>query len=105
LAVWPIHAIDSTKAVLSDLRVFNKGDWVVRYPQLHEQPQEPPSTTLQRPSSLRRSLSFADDPSSQTEVTAGSQRKGLTRSITLAAAAVAETAEEAGTNPINMPLR
>jgi mitofusin len=35
-----VHAIDSTKAVLGGLRVFNKEDWIVRYPQLRDAHQE-----------------------------------------------------------------
>lgn len=95
-----MNAIDSTKSVLDDLRVFNKAEWVVRYPQLHEQPLETvqSSTTSQPRSSLRRSLSFADDPLSQTEVIVGSTRKGLTRSVTLASIADAEFEEESGTS-------
>ncbi|KAJ7767438.1 transmembrane GTPase fzo1 [Mycena maculata] len=75
-----VDAIDSTKTILSDLRVFNKDDWVVRYPQLREDPASPDGP-------LRRSLSFADDPTSQTPV-----RLGLTRSVTLAS--VSDVKEE-----------
>nr|GAT42991.1 transmembrane GTPase [Mycena chlorophos] len=65
-----VDAIDSTKSILTDIRVFNKDDWVVRYPQLKE-PAAGPET-------LRRSLSFADDPTTQTPV-----RLGPTRSVSL----------------------
>ncbi|KAF7356738.1 Transmembrane GTPase [Mycena venus] len=84
-----VDAIDSTKSILDDLRVFNKDDWVVRYPQLRDDPTAPDT--------LRRSLSFADDPASQTPV-----RLGLTRSVTLASVgATKETGTEpqAGSNP------
>ncbi|KAJ7623341.1 hypothetical protein FB45DRAFT_797397 [Roridomyces roridus] len=64
-----VDAIDSTKSILSDIRIFNKDDWVVRYPQLREGPE----------GSLRRSLSFADDPKTQTPV-----KLSLTRSVTVA---------------------
>ncbi|KAJ8523207.1 hypothetical protein ONZ45_g295 [Pleurotus djamor] len=81
-----LTAIDATKTILSDLRDFNKNDWVVRYPQLR--PIPPPSTSdapqpkssRQRP---RRSMTFADDPSTETEVIISKQ--GLSRSVTLAA--------------------
>ncbi|KAF7294437.1 Transmembrane GTPase [Mycena kentingensis (nom. inval.)] len=67
-----VEAIDSTKSILSDIRGFNKDDWVVRYPQLKEEPTASPT-------GIRRSLSFADDPNTHTPV-----RLGLTRSVTLA---------------------
>ncbi|KAJ7634152.1 hypothetical protein DFH06DRAFT_1221237 [Mycena polygramma] len=83
-------AIDSTKSILDDIRVFNKDDWVVRYPQLKDDPQAP--------NSLRRSLSFADDPASHTPV-----RLGLTRSVTLAAVSEAKDAAEAPESSPNPP--
>lgn len=90
-----VNAIDSTKSILNDLRVFNKDDWVVRYPQLQEQHQVAEETAVpKRRKALRRSLTFADDPSSQTDVVVGAQRKGLTRSVTLASVADAESEEE-----------
>ncbi|KAJ7180500.1 transmembrane GTPase fzo1 [Mycena filopes] len=82
-----VDAIDSTKSILADLRVFNKDDWVVRYPQLRDDPSAP--------GSLRRSLSFADDPANHTPV-----RMGLTRSVTLAAVPEAKPdAEESPESP------
>ncbi|KAF8527015.1 hypothetical protein BU17DRAFT_82549 [Hysterangium stoloniferum] len=63
------RAIDSTKSILNDLRVFNKDSWVVRYPQIS------PSSD-----NSRRSMSFADDSTSTTEVVV---RPGLQRSATL----------------------
>ncbi|RPD54674.1 hypothetical protein L226DRAFT_535823 [Lentinus tigrinus ALCF2SS1-7] len=84
-----LKALDSTKAILGDLRKFNKDDWVVRYPQLQEQP----ATTESSPSpphkrkGIRRSLSFPDDPSFQAEVIVSPARAGLTRSVTLASIA------------------
>ncbi|KAJ7801894.1 P-loop containing nucleoside triphosphate hydrolase protein [Mycena olivaceomarginata] len=81
-----VDAIDSTKSILDDIRVFNKDDWVVRYPQLRDDPTAPDT--------LRRSLSFADDPASQTSV-----RLGLTRSVTLASLDAAKETEEPASNP------
>jgi mitofusin 2 len=88
-----VNAIDATKTILGNLREFNRDEWVVRYPQLREQQplhaatsQDPPK----RPNPLRRSLSFADDPSSQTDVVITPSRKGMTRSITLASIPDAE---------------
>ncbi|KAF7968440.1 hypothetical protein HWV62_30559 [Athelia sp. TMB] len=90
-----VNAIDSTKSILNDLRIFNKDAWVVRYPQLqdNQQPEEEVAEPKRR-KSLRRSMTFADDPTSQTEVVVGAQRKGLTRSVTLASVADADDEEE-----------
>ncbi|PPQ67710.1 hypothetical protein CVT25_009316 [Psilocybe cyanescens] len=86
-----VAAIDSTKDILSEIRTFNKDEWVVRYPQLREQKTEQDETAeLLEPSSsrprktMRRSLSFADDPTFETEVIIGGHRQGLARSMTLA---------------------
>ncbi|KAJ6581350.1 hypothetical protein B0H19DRAFT_1251582 [Mycena capillaripes] len=79
-----VDAIDSTKSILDDLRVFNKDDWVVRYPQLRDDPTAPDT--------LRRSLSFADDPANHTPV-----RLGLTRSVTLAS--ISDAKEDAPNPP------
>ena len=65
----------------------------MRYPQLRENSQHE-GAEPQRRGSLRRSLSFADDPSSQTDVVVGTQRKGHTRSVTLASIADAENEQE-----------
>ena len=95
-----LKALDSTKAILGDLRRFNKDDWVVRYPQLQEQPtvSESSSTSAPKRKGTRRSLSFPDDPSFQAEVIVSPAKAGLTRSVTLASIADKEdesaTAEE-----------
>ncbi|KAJ7052702.1 hypothetical protein C8F01DRAFT_1375772 [Mycena amicta] len=80
-----VDAIDSTKSILTDICGFNKDDWVVRYPQLKEEPSAGPDT-------LRRSLSFADDPANETPV-----RLGLTRSVTLAS--LSDAKEDQTHNP------
>ncbi|KAG2131796.1 hypothetical protein DEU56DRAFT_953466 [Suillus clintonianus] len=84
-----VQALDSSKSILGELRQFNKEEWVVRYPTLHEQPSaEPSSLSKAKPRrSLRRSLSFADDPSNHTEVLYTPVREGLTRAVTLASIA------------------
>jgi len=81
-----VGAIDSTKSILGELRRFNKEEWVVRYPTLHEQPVAEPSSKSKAKSrrSLRHSLSFADDPDNRTEVLYTPVREGLTRAVTLA---------------------
>jgi len=81
-----ISAIDSTREVLSDIRVFNKDEWVVRYPQLREKEDTPAAEegSSRRPKAMRRSLSFADDPTFETEVVIGGPRQSIGRSLTLA---------------------
>ncbi|KAI0824019.1 hypothetical protein BC628DRAFT_1323524 [Trametes gibbosa] len=78
-----LNALDSTTSILGDLRKFNKDHWVVRYPQLSEQPTAEASSSSRR-KSMRRSLSFPDDPSFEADVIVGPARAGLTRSVTLA---------------------
>lgn len=70
---------------MADIQVFNKDEWVVRYPQLREQSvsAEEVDSSLPRPKYARRSLSFADDPNFATDVVIGGPHK-LTRSVTLA---------------------
>ncbi|RDB18939.1 Transmembrane GTPase fzo1 [Hypsizygus marmoreus] len=94
-----VGAIDSTKGILSEIRTFNKEEWVVRYPQLREQPakeptQTPAAASPKRRKGIRRSLSFADDPNTETEVILSGHRQGLTRSVTLASIADAQDEEE-----------
>jgi len=62
-----ISAIDATKVVLNDIRAFNRDEWVVRYPQLREMDRDP-SSEHGFSSSSRHALSFADDPTNETEV-------------------------------------
>ena len=87
-----LGAIDASEEILTELRTFNKGPWVVRYPQLREQPEPQPeeapadnTSSAPRRKSLRRSLSFADDPTFQTDVVVAPTRKGMPRSVTLTA--------------------
>ena len=87
-----LGAIDATKAVLAGLREFNKNDWVVRYPTLQERPTDA-SPTPSEPTprgSIRRLLSFADDPSNQTEIVYIPSRQGSARVVTLASIANAQ---------------
>ncbi|TCD65823.1 mitofusin [Steccherinum ochraceum] len=72
-----LTAIDTAKSILNDLRIFNKESWVRRLP-MH--PQAKPAAK-----SMRRSLSFADDPTFQADVVVQPARKGMARSVTLAA--------------------
>lgn len=92
-----LNALDVTQSLLSDLREFNRTAWVVRYPQLREQEEPTPSDSKRK--GIRRSLSFADDPTFQAEVVLNSQRKGLTRSITLAS--ISDETEEPTEEPTN----
>jgi mitofusin 2 len=72
-----VTAITSTQSILDDLRMFNKEDWVFRYPQLSEQISTPRK-------SMRRSLTFADEPTMQTDVVMSAEKPGLPRSMSLA---------------------
>ncbi|KAJ8691489.1 mitofusin [Pleurotus ostreatus] len=67
-----VEAIHKSQTILTDLQELNKSEWVVRYPQLKREKRQKP----------RRSMTFADDPSKETEVIVG--RQGLSRSLTLA---------------------
>lgn len=98
-----LGAIDATKAILADLREFHKGDWIVRYPLLHEQPSDAAAapSKLKSRRSIRRSLSFADDLSTQTDIVYTPSRQGSARAVTLASIAEAqespsEPADESG---------
>ncbi|TBU38864.1 hypothetical protein BD309DRAFT_929950 [Dichomitus squalens] len=82
-----LNALDNTKSILGDLRQFNKDDWVVRYPQLQEQPATAESSATTKRRGMRRSLSFPDDPSFQADVVVSPAKAGLTRSVTLASIA------------------
>ncbi|KAH9950652.1 hypothetical protein B0H21DRAFT_706220 [Amylocystis lapponica] len=90
-----LGAIDSAKTLLGDLRKFNKEEWVVRYPQLQEQPENPEQSTASKRKSMRRSLSFPDDPTFQADVVVNPSRSGTTHSITLASIADVDDAAEA----------
>ncbi|KAH7913962.1 hypothetical protein BJ138DRAFT_1001120 [Hygrophoropsis aurantiaca] len=90
-----VHAIDSTKSVLGELRQFNKDEWVVRYPTLNEPvQQETQPISRKMRNHLRRSLTFADDPTSQSDVMFSPARKGLPRSFTLTSIADAQDTPE-----------
>jgi len=86
-----VHAIEDTQGILDSLRTFNKNEWVVRYPQLREHNSEHPSPS--RRQSLRRSLSFADEPSTETDVVLSENKPGVARSMSLA-----NVPEEDGSN-------
>jgi mitofusin 2 len=80
-----VAALDSTKTLLADIQVFNKDEWVVRYPQLREQSAaKEVNSPLPRSNHPRRSLSFADDPTFEADVVIGDPRQRMTRSVTLA---------------------
>ncbi|KAF5382507.1 hypothetical protein D9615_003063 [Tricholomella constricta] len=98
-----VGAIDSTKGILSEIRTFNKEEWVVRYPQLREHPAEDLSeaspSSPKRRRGIRRSLSFADDPTTHTDVVLSEPRMGITRSVTLASIADAQEETEDSSSP------
>ena len=75
-----LGGLGSTKQLLTDIRLFNKESWTVRYPKLSTKAEEVEPSPKRR--GMRRSLSFMDDPSSETDVILG---RGVRRSLTLAA--------------------
>ncbi|KAL0574189.1 mitofusin [Marasmius crinis-equi] len=75
-----VNGLDSTKSILNEIRTFNKEEWVIRYPQLKETASVHAAEPPNRRRSLRRSMTFADDPANETEVVV---KQGLTRSVTL----------------------
>jgi mitofusin 2 len=77
-----LQAIDSTTSILGDLRRISKDEWVVRYPKLGDR-QSGQDAHAPRPSKLRRTLSFADNPTCRSDVVLTPRRKGMMRSITL----------------------
>jgi mitofusin 2 len=78
-----VHAIDDTHSILTDLQKFNKQSWIVRYP--HLAPAQPSVAEGNPSHHLRRSLSFADDPVSFTDVLVTPHKKtSMKRSLTLA---------------------
>ncbi|KAE9396275.1 P-loop containing nucleoside triphosphate hydrolase protein [Gymnopus androsaceus JB14] len=83
-----VNAIDATKSILNDIRTFNKDEWIIRYPQYKEaiDAVAPPSRKA-----LRRSLTFADDPSAKTDVIV---RKKMQRSVTVSQISEKEEEEE-----------
>ena len=95
-----VAAIGLTRSILTDLRKFNQDSWTVRYP--HVEPFSSPSELPNKKPShhFRRSLSFADDPSSLTEVIINpnkNTRLGLRRSVTLASVSERESSSASET--------
>ncbi|KAI5989117.1 hypothetical protein EDD15DRAFT_2286715 [Pisolithus albus] len=90
-----LAGLDTTQRLLGDVRDFNKSEWVVRYPTLRETDPIPETSTSKKPRrSIRRSLSFADDPGSQTDVIYTPSHNGSVRAVTLASIADAEESAE-----------
>ncbi|PVF94226.1 hypothetical protein CPB86DRAFT_789274 [Serendipita vermifera] len=99
-----VSALESTKGILSDVRDFNKDSWIVRYPHVAElssadgkdttTTQAEPATGPSPARPLKRSLSFADDPSSLHEVV---MRPGMQRSMTLATVSELESDDDSKT--------
>lgn len=90
-----VGALDDTKGVLKDIKEFNKSEWIVRYPSLAQSSSSQAqsgadSTPHSHP--LRRSLSFADDPTNSHDVV---MRPGMQRSVTLASVSENEEATQA----------
>jgi len=75
-------------SLLSDIRVFNKDSWTIRYPRLRAKSDAVEPSPKRR--GMYRSLSFADDPSSETNVIL---ERSLNRSLTLASISDAQENE------------
>ncbi|KAJ4482522.1 transmembrane GTPase fzo1 [Lentinula aciculospora] len=88
-----VNAIDATQGILREIRTFNKNEWIIRYPQYKEAFEAVSPVSASRRKSLRRSLSFADDPATETEVVV---RKKLQRSVTVSP--ISENTEEEETD-------
>ncbi|KAJ3790175.1 transmembrane GTPase fzo1 [Lentinula aff. detonsa] len=88
-----VNAIDATKSIMLDLQTFNKDQWIIRYPQYKEAIETVSPTTAPRRKSLRRSLTFVDDPVTETEVVV---RKKMQRSVTVSP--ISEHTEEEETD-------
>ncbi|KAF8631009.1 hypothetical protein AX15_002624 [Amanita polypyramis BW_CC] len=73
-----VDGLDATRSILNDMRASNKNEWVIRYPQFRYSQEASPSSE-----SNRRSLSLADDPSSEWDVLIAAPHKSLARSSTL----------------------
>ncbi|KIO02785.1 hypothetical protein M404DRAFT_147339 [Pisolithus tinctorius Marx 270] len=87
--------LDTTQRLLGDVRDFNNNEWVVRYPTLQESnPNDETSAPRKSRRSIRRSLSFADDPDSQTDVVYTPSRNGSACAVTLASIADAPESAE-----------
>ena len=61
-----LDGLSATKSLLSDIRIFNKDSWTLRYPKLRPKSDTVAASPMRH--GLRRTLSFADDPSSETDV-------------------------------------
>ncbi|KAJ3997937.1 transmembrane GTPase fzo1 [Lentinula boryana] len=75
-----VNAIDATKSIMLDIQTFNKDEWIIRYPQYKEAIETVSPPSAPRRKSLRRSLTFVDDPVTETEVVV---RKKMQRSVTV----------------------
>ncbi|KAI0265542.1 hypothetical protein BC834DRAFT_877390 [Gloeopeniophorella convolvens] len=75
-----LGGLDSTQELITGVRSFNKESWTIRYPKLSNKPVETTTVPSPKRRGVRRSLSFADDPSSETDVIL---EGGLTHSLTL----------------------
>lgn len=85
------EAVDATKYLVADLKNFNGDKWQVRYPHFA---QVEPTCSTKRPPLGRRTLTFADEPSSTTDVVVSTQtnaRQQLKRSVTSAGSPTSES--------------
>jgi mitofusin 2 len=61
-----LDGLSAAKPLLSDIRIFNKDSWTLRYPKLRPKSDTVAASPMHH--GLRCSLSFMDDPSSETDV-------------------------------------
>lgn len=90
-------AIDAAKYLVADVKNFNHDEWKVRYPHFSSSGSNN-GTSSRRPAN-RRTLTFADEPSSSVEVVVSSQptlRRQLKRSVSFAPSTSSAEDEEQG---------
>lgn len=107
------EAIDATKYLVADLKNFNHEQWKIRYPHFAHVPATSGTKrmfvdgvitdrTAVRPGLGRRTLTFADEPSSETEVVVtsrGTNRQQLKRSVSFMPSPPSSPSESPASTP------
>ncbi|ORY26265.1 hypothetical protein BCR39DRAFT_262274 [Naematelia encephala] len=95
------RGLESAAYLLGHLKNFNTQEWSIRYPHLRTPESDQHASTSARPAMARRTLTFADEPLSETGVVLNetpTARRTVKRSLTLApssADAIAGSASDA----------
>ncbi|KZV70402.1 hypothetical protein PENSPDRAFT_752597 [Peniophora sp. CONT] len=93
-----LGALDASKDILNDIRIFNKDAWTVRYPHFRDTSAQDAPATVAAPNprrkSYRRSLSFADEPAVETEVVITPSGSASSTTISSISEEPAEDAEQ-----------